>query len=141
MHRLEHGVAQAQVRPGHQPQAADKPGTKITDHIAEQVLGRAGQKNCYYRVGYCPVVVEGNFAKATTLLYPGYCGTPEYGLILQSGFGREEREKLISTASGMTRAVLEQTQDISLMKWFHENGVPQVIETDEDYFGRIIQSD
>lgn len=108
----------------------------FSGHIAEQVLGRPGKKNCYYRVGYCPVVVEGNFAKATTLLYPGYSGTPEYGLILRSGFGREERERLISTASGMSRDVLERTQDYSLMKWFHDNGVAQVIETDEDFFAR-----
>jgi hypothetical protein len=108
----------------------------FSGHIAEKVLGRGIEKHCYYRVGYCPVVMEGDFAKATTLLYPGFCGTPEYGLILQAGFGREERQKLISTASGMSRAVLEQTQDTSLMKWFHDNGVPQIIETDEDYFGR-----
>lgn len=108
----------------------------FSGHIAEQVLGRPGQQNCYYRVGYCPVVVEGEFGKATTLLYPGYCGTPEYGLILRARFGREERQKLIEIASEMSREVLEKTQDFSVMKWFHENGVPQIIETDEDYFGR-----
>lgn len=106
----------------------------FSGHIAEQVLGRPGQNHCYYRVGYCPVVVEGNFAKATTLLYPGYCGTPEYGLIFRAKFGRDERQKLIETASGMSRDVLEVTQDFSVMKWFHDNGVPQVIETDENFF-------
>lgn len=106
----------------------------FSGHIAEQVLGRPGRKHCYYRVGYCPVVVEGNFAKATTLLYPGYCGTPEYGLIVRSGLGWEERRKLLDTATGMSRDVLERTGDFGLMKWFHDNGVPQVVETDEDFF-------
>jgi hypothetical protein len=106
----------------------------FSGHITEQVLGRPGRKLCYYRVGYCPVVVEGDFAKATTLLYPGYGGTPEYGLIVRSGLGREERRTLLDTASGMSRDVLERTGDFSLTKWFHDNGVPQVIETDEDFF-------
>ena len=34
----------------------------------------------------------------------------------------------------MSRDVLEVTQDFSVMKWFHDNGVPQVIETDENFF-------
>lgn len=106
----------------------------FSGHIAEQVLGRPGQKHCYYRVGYCPVVVEGNFAKATTLLYPGFCGTPEYGLILRSGLDHAARARLIATASSMSRDVLERTQNFGPMKWFHDNGVTQVIETDVDFY-------
>jgi hypothetical protein len=116
-------------------------GGYFSGHIAEQVLGRPGQKHCYYRVGYCPVVVEGDFAKATTLLYPGYCGTPEYGLILRSSLDNAARTRLISTASDMSRGILEQTGDFTLTKWFHDNGVAQIIETDEDfYFPRIMKS-
>ena len=51
----------------------------------EGILGEEnlvpGQGMPYYKVGYCPVVLENGFAKAKTFLYPGYAGTPEYGLI------------------------------------------------------------
>jgi hypothetical protein len=35
------------------------------------------ESNYYRRIGYCPLVFEGNFAKAKTLLPPGYRTTPE----------------------------------------------------------------
>lgn len=103
-------------------------------YIAEQILGRRPRNKCYLRVGYCPVVIDGNFAKATTLLYPGYVGTPEYGLILRNGMRGMTRPQIVDSASKMTRHELEAKQDYSLMKMFHENGVPQIIETDEDYY-------
>ena len=103
-------------------------------HIAEQILGRSPRKKCYHRVGYCPVVIDGLFAKATTLLYPGYVGTPEYGLILRNGMRGMTRPQIVDLASRMTRQELETNQDYSLMKMFHDNGIPQIIETDEDYY-------
>jgi len=106
----------------------------FSGHIAEQILGRVGNGKCYFRVGYCPVAIEDGFAKATTLLYPGYTGTPEYGLILRCGMSGVSRTQLIDDASRMTRDVLEKTQDFRLMKMFHDNGVPQVIETNEELF-------
>jgi len=103
-------------------------------HIAEQVLGRSMKGKCYYRVGYCPLVVDGPFAKATTLLYPGYAGTPEYGLILRNGIPGKSRPQMVDAASRMTREELETTQDFALMKMFHDNGVLQIIETEEDFY-------
>jgi hypothetical protein len=103
-------------------------------HIAKQILGRMPRNKCYHRVGYCPVVIDGPFAKATTLLYPGYVGTPEYGLILRKGMPGMTRPQIVDLASKMTRHELETNQDYSLMKMFHNNGVPQIIETDEDYY-------
>src|SRR5262249_41192024 len=52
--------------------------------IAKEVLGREFDERTRYslRVGYCPAVVEGDFFKAKTTLFPGYSGTPEYGKIL-----------------------------------------------------------
>lgn len=109
----------------------------FSGHIAKQVLGRAGEGKCYYRVGYCPVVIEGHFAKATTLLYPGFAGTPEYGLILRHGMGRKSRTELIDLASRMTRDELEKTQDFSLLRMFHDNGVAQIIESHEEFYSII----
>jgi hypothetical protein len=37
----------------------------------------------------------------------------------------------------MTREELEKTRDFGLMKMLHNNGVPQVIETDEDFFSPV----
>ncbi len=44
----------------------------------------------YNKVGYCPVVFEGEFAKAKTFIPPGYTNTPEYGLLVSSNL--QERE-------------------------------------------------
>lgn len=105
--------------------------------IAEEVLGRKPNGKSYYRVGYCPVAIESGFAKATTLLFPGYTGTPEYGLILRHGLNGRDRTELVDAAGRLTRAELENSRDFSLMKMFHRNGVPQVIETDEEFFSAV----
>lgn len=102
--------------------------------IADQVLGRKPNGLCYYRVGYCPVVIEGEFAKATTLLYPGYAGTPEYGLILRSGHPHLRRSEVIEKTSVMTRKTLEETWDFSLLKYFQDGGIPQVIESKDEFY-------
>lgn len=102
--------------------------------IADQVLGRKPDGLCYYRVGYCPVVIESGFAKATTLLYPGYAGTPEYGLILRSGHPHLRRSEVIEKTSVMTRKTLEATGDFSLMKYFHDGGIAQVIESKDEFY-------
>ena len=102
--------------------------------IADEVLGRRPEGLCYYRVGYCPVVIEGEFAKARTLLYPGYAGTPEYGLILKSGHPHLRRSEVIEKTSVMTRKTLEDTGDFSLMKYFHDGGIAQVIESKDEFY-------
>ncbi len=102
----------------------------FTGLFAENVLGGLGAKPCYYRVGYCPAVVEGEFVKATTLLYPGFRGTPEYGLIVNSRLPSEEKRRLTALAGEQSRKHLELTGDFGLVKWFHDRGVPQVIQTE-----------
>lgn len=92
-----------------------------TDKLAPK-LGRP-----HYRVGYCPAVVEGDFVKAKTLLLPGYTNTPEYTAILKCSRTRTEREELIARAKDWDNATLYESQDFSLLKWFHEHGVPQVV--------------
>ena len=106
----------------------------FTELFARTVLGEPNGKRSYYRVGYCPAVIEGEFVKATTLLYPGFVGTPEYGSILAAPLGREERGRLIESARHQSRAHLERTGDFGLVKWFHDQGVPQVIQTDKPLY-------
>ena len=100
-----------------------------------------GEKNvdpekgkCYYRVGYCPVAFEGDFAKATTMLFPGYSGTPEYGLVRQSKLSREKKDSLIETARLLNANEVMLTDNHQIIKWFHNNGVPQVVQMTRQVF-------
>ena len=88
----------------------------------------------YYRVGYCPVAFEGAFAKATTLLFPGYTGTPEYGIIRQSKLSREEKDRLIETARLLDANQVMLSDNYQTIKWFHDNGVPQVVQMSRPVF-------
>jgi hypothetical protein len=106
----------------------------FTELFAKKVLGQPTGKQSYYRVGYCPAVVEGEFIKAVTLLYPGFHGTPEYRAILNAGLRRDEEKRLIVQARQQSREYLEKTGDFSLVKWFHDQGVPQVIQTVKAFY-------
>ena len=80
----------------------------------------------YFRVGYCPIVIEGEFAKAKTFLYPGYTATPEYSLLLNSSLPYSEMVRLKQLAVNNDRDKTMLHQDVEVIRWFHENGVPQV---------------
>ena len=122
-------------------------------HYVEQVLGERvtlqgdyyedvadarKSRRFYYRVGYCPVEFHGDLAVATTLLVPGMegrLGTPEGKLIGQSGLPadkvaekRDQRERQLSMKD------LIDGGDFSLVKWFHNNGIAQVVEFKYDVF-------
>jgi hypothetical protein len=89
----------------------------------------------YYRVGYCPVVLDGEFALAKTFLPPGFTKTPEYTTLLQSNVRSDERRRLKSMAfDGATLQSMINENDFSAVRWFHANGVPQVVRTDEEWF-------
>ena len=89
----------------------------------------------YYRLGYCPVVFENGFAKAVTLLLPGYRNTPEYSALIKTFcLLKPEKEKMIRHAT--SRQMKEKT-DIKLVKWFHRNSVPQVIETKTELYAGL----
>lgn len=98
----------------------------------EKILGKANvdpsKGNCYYRVGYCPVAFDGEFAKATTMLFPGYSGTPEHRLILTAKLSREERERLLAEAKSLDANEVMLNLSHRTIKWFHDNGVPQVVQ-------------
>ena len=88
----------------------------------------------YYRVGYCPIVVEGEFAKAITFLYPGYTNTPEYGTLCQSNLPYFEKERMKSLARENNSEKTIVNGDMELIQFFHDNGVPQVIQSHKDFF-------
>ena len=92
---------------------------------------------CYFRVGYCPILIEGNFAIAKTLLYPGYKKTPEYGCLMSSSLAESQKAEMLVKATKQDVASLRETNDFSCVQWFHNNGVPQVIQTREEIFAHV----
>lgn len=118
--------------------ACHEPGFVQYDTYVRQVLGKenvdpfGGQ--CFYRVGYCPVVFENGFAKAKTFLYPGFSGTPEFGAVLRANLPRTQRDALIRDATNNSATEVVVNDNPATIKWFHEHGVPQVVQMKRDVF-------
>jgi len=91
----------------------------------------------YYRVGYCPAVIEGDFIKATTFLFPGYSATPEYGRLLHSSLPWPEKRSLVESMTVLDAEKLYDSQDFGLIKWFHDHGVPQVVQLQQEVFAPV----
>jgi hypothetical protein len=83
--------------------------------------------NYAYRVGYCPVIEDGDFYIAKTVLVPGHVGTPEYGLVLKASFDLGVKEQMLARCHEHSYQRTCTTQDFSLLRWFHTHGMPQVI--------------
>ena len=117
------------------------PFPNFTTYMPERVLGAAHipGKRYYYRYGYLPSNLDNNHhLHATTLLLPGMRGTPESRLISSHHFPElgnvNVREWLVQqeTTKGMW-----DSGDFAAARYFHQQGVPQVVEltespTDED---------
>ena len=101
-------------------------------NYVEDVLGASseGDGHYYRRVGYCPAVIEGDFVKAKTLLFPGHEGTPEYPLVWASDVPVAVKVQ----ATDMNATWIEDTGDFRLVKFFHQRGVPQVIHDERQFF-------
>jgi hypothetical protein len=106
----------------------------VTQVLENPVPGR----RYYYLVGYCPVSFHGNTAKAITLLVPGMRfqrGTPEAALIQQFGLLPAEVVRLEAQVERQkSMKELTDSGDYSLIKWFHKQGVPQVVEIEHEVF-------
>ena len=106
-----------------------------------QVLGTdcvdPDKGKCYYRVGYCPAVIEGDFIKAKTVLFPGFKKTPEYRAIERSSLPYSEKRALMDKATELDAAHLLRDNDLSIIKWFHDNGTPQVVQMKQELFAPI----
>ncbi len=85
----------------------------------------------YYRMGYCPIAMENRdkmmVVRATTLLPPGFRQTPEHQILRNLRRPRAEREKWLAQAERFTTQRLWDSDDTSLLKLFHDNGVPQIL--------------
>jgi len=108
----------------------------VSGWYTEEVLGVETENDRFlYLAGYCPIAIFDSLAGATTMLSPGMRGTPEAKLLTASDLPRAEKERI--RKSGETAASfskLVETRDFSAIKWFHDNGIPQVIEVNETRF-------
>ena len=91
-------------------------------------------KKYYCRLGYCPLVLTGEFAKAITFLTPGMKGTPEYELI-QRIDNQKERYVINRSKENITSLKRHgETNDFDAIKYFHEHGIHQVIASNKEIF-------
>ena len=119
--------------PHHSPQLASSQRL-----LSEKILGTKevdpAKGKLYYRVGYCPVALDKGFAKAKTLLFPGFKQTPEYEALDNADMPPDMKRRLQHLATNSDMSSLWEEGDISALKWFHDNGVPQVIQTAKPLF-------
>lgn len=97
----------------------------------DQILGDAYQPSkgkAHYVLGYCPIAFKGGKAVATTFLYPGYSGTPEDVLVRRARIGLAERQRLVHAANNNNQHRVLSLGNTDVIKWYHDNGVPQVVQ-------------
>lgn len=76
-------------------------------------------------VGYLPLQIQGKYARAKTFLLPGFSKTPEGELARQKAKTPTER-LLLQNMSGEDRVFALRSDMMKALKWYHDNGVPQV---------------
>lgn len=112
----------------------------VCQHFVDEVLGRSidDGENFYHRVGYCPAVVEGDFVKATSLLPPGFRGTPEFTALVQADIPWFEKNTMLQQAQTMDLDRVMTERDFELTRWFHDAGIPQVVESEKSFYARAV---
>ena len=90
----------------------------------------------HYILGYCPLGFSAGKAVATTFLYPGYKGTPEDTLMRTADIPKQKRSELLDAARHNSASRVFSECDIELIRWYHENGVPQVVQLKGGTMGR-----
>lgn len=72
----------------------------------------------YYRVGYCPVALDGELAVATSFLPPGFKKTPEFEAICRSNLPFAEKKRLKDMATDeMTYPMRSSRTVLMLTNW------------------------
>ena len=104
---------------------------KYVKHLIGEIIPH---KKYYYRLGYCPLALSGDFAKTITFLTPGMYETTEYRLI-QDIDNAKERYAISRSKENITSLRKHgETDDFDAIKYFHAHGIPQVIASDKDFF-------
>jgi hypothetical protein len=105
--------------------------------VFDNVIGKGNGmgKSWYYRVGYCPIEINSDYAVAKTLLFPGFVTTPEYEEIRNSpDLTTPQKDRLLGSATNMTAQYVFMNQDYELLKWLQQHGTPQVRPLDGEIF-------
>jgi hypothetical protein len=104
------------------------PGNPIYETYVDRILNTTPgipAERLRYLMGYCPVDFRLGRAVAITFLPPGYSGTPEDQLVRSTVTDRGLQRQLLAAARNNTFGqVLIGNHEV--IKWYHENGVPQV---------------
>jgi hypothetical protein len=108
----------------------DRPTSLLVGHILEEPDPSA---RYYFRIGYCPADVRSDFLAARTLLRPGMQGTPEFEELVRPCLSnsddlRRRIEELTSLPSVLANV------NFDLLKYFHECGIPQIVEIEGEVF-------
>ena len=53
---------------------------------------------------------------------------------MKSSLSRKEKQAMIEKTKHLDADTLYSSQDFSLIKWFHDNGVPQVVQLRQPVF-------
>ena len=107
----------------------------LTEHYVQAVLGPQPTPQRYaYRAGYCPTVQAAGFHVAKTLLVPGFIGTPEYTALLRASLDAGVKQRMLAQCEELSAERLAHTRDVSLVRWFHQHGIPQVMPEPPDLF-------
>jgi hypothetical protein len=110
--------------------SADDAGNKWHDVYVKQIIGednlpQRGQRLAVV-LGYLPVEVSGRFARAVTFLFPGYSNTPEAKLVDALPPDAWMRRRVRALAKDANFHSLFYRKAAEAIRWYHENGVPQV---------------
>jgi hypothetical protein len=113
------------------PLSAPDDDSSLSYFYMEDVAGInaewAANGKYHHVLGYCPIEFVDDFAVAKTFLLPGYRGTPEYGLISKARLRPQKRTWYRETAKALTSETLLKREGCELLRFFHDNGCPQVI--------------
>jgi hypothetical protein len=100
------------------------------DVYVRQLLGRQEPPTEPQKVavilGYLPVEVCGRYARAVTFLFPGFRNTPERKLVDRLPVNAPMRRRIEAISRQANFHSLFYRKTVEAIKWFHDNGVPQV---------------
>ena len=88
----------------------------------------------HYVVGYCPLVQVQQHMVAKTFLLPGYRNTPEAGLFNSAPVAKRERDRMRALTDNLTFEQIIRAEVVEPIKFFHQNGIPQVVELEHSVF-------
>jgi hypothetical protein len=91
-------------------------------------------------LGYLPIAVSGRYARAITFLYPGYKNTPEKRLLDALPYGNADRRRLLALTDHANYNRLFFGDGVEAIRWFHQNGIPQVRVDESGTIGSGVDS-